>query len=147
MRRTATKVDIGADARSMRRRAEQGTLNAMTHTMPVTGDYRIDRDQSTLTFRTRHMFGLAPVHGTFELRDGHIHVAERPEDSVVRATIAADSVNTRNTTRDTMVRTQYLDTDAFPDIAFVSTGADSHGDDWVLRGQLTVRGRTHPVDL
>jgi polyisoprenoid-binding protein YceI len=33
---------------------------------PQLGRYDIDPDRSSVTFRTRHLFGLAPVHGTFD---------------------------------------------------------------------------------
>jgi hypothetical protein len=32
--------------------------------IPQLGRYAIDRRASTVTFRSRHLFGLAPVHGT-----------------------------------------------------------------------------------
>jgi len=39
-------------------------------TSPQLGRYDIDRERSTVTFRTRHLFGLAPVRGTFTLKAG-----------------------------------------------------------------------------
>lgn len=116
--------------------------------IPPTGDYRIDPNRSTVSFTTRHMFGLAPVRGTFPIREGHIHVGDPVRDSVVRATIGAAGVYTGNTIRDAMVGSaQYLDTERHPDIAFVSTGLEETGGRWILRGSLTVRGCTRPLDV
>ena len=37
---------------------------------PRPGRYDIDTSYSSVTFRTRHLFGLAPVHGSFAIRNG-----------------------------------------------------------------------------
>jgi polyisoprenoid-binding protein YceI len=117
-----------------------------THRIPV-GDYRIDRTRSEIRFTTRHMFGLGKVRGTFQLRDGYLYVGETPAESAARATIAADSIDTRNSMRDTTVRHQYLDVATYPDIVFTSTGMVADDRDWLMHGQLTVCGRTRPIDL
>jgi polyisoprenoid-binding protein YceI len=123
--------------------------------VPAVGSYRIEPGESTISFATRHMFGLAPVRGTFALRDGVVHVADPAETSTVRATIAAGSVDTGLAARDNTVRSrQYLDVTQHPDITFTADGLahgldDAVDDDggWVLRGTLTVRGRTEPLDV
>jgi polyisoprenoid-binding protein YceI len=117
-------------------------------TVPAAGTYRIDRAHSSITFATRHLFGLAPVRGTFRLRDGHIHVADPLSGSTARAVVAADSFHTGSAARDRQIRSaRYLDAAGHPDIAFASTALAREGDGWVLRGSLTVRGRTCPVDV
>ncbi len=118
-----------------------------TVTIPTAGTYRIEPGESTISFATRHLFGLAPVHGTFALRDGVVHVASPVEATTVRATIAAGSVDTGLAARDDTVRSkQYLDVAAHPDITFTANGVARDGG-WVLRGELTVRGRTEPLDV
>lgn len=118
---------------------------------PAAGGYRIEPAESTISFATRHIFGLAPVRGTFALRTGHIEVAHPVHGSTVRATVAADSFYTGLSARDTMVSSkQYLDTERHPDITFVAkqVAHDVTPDSgWVLRGTLTVRGRTEPLDV
>jgi polyisoprenoid-binding protein YceI len=115
-------------------------------TIPAAGTYRIDRARSSITFATRHLFGLAPVRGTFRLRDGHVHVADPPAGSTARVVIAADSFHTGTAARDRQVRSaRYLDAAGHPDIVFASTALARAGDGWVLHGSLTVRGRTCPV--
>jgi polyisoprenoid-binding protein YceI len=131
--------------------------NRMTSTetveVPAVGSYRIEPGESTISFATRHMFGLAPVRGTFALREGVVHVADPAETSTVRATIAADSIDTGLAARDNTVRSrQYLDVAQHPDITFAADGLapgvdDDVDDGWVLRGTLTVRGRTEPLDV
>jgi polyisoprenoid-binding protein YceI len=111
------------------------------------GGYRIEPSESTISFATRHIFGLAPVRGTFALRDGHIEVADPVTGSTVRATVAAGSIDTGLSIRDTTVSSkQYLDAEKHPDITFVAREVASDGG-WVLRGTLTVRGRTEPLNV
>jgi len=38
--------------------------------LPAVGTYRIDPSTSTITFTTRHMFGLGAVKGSFDLNSG-----------------------------------------------------------------------------
>jgi polyisoprenoid-binding protein YceI len=68
------------------------------------GTYRIDAEASRIGFKTRHMFGLGPVKGTFALTTGEITVADVPERSSVQATASAASFNTRNPLRDVRPR-------------------------------------------
>ncbi len=115
-------------------------------TIPATGEYRIDPARSSISFTTRHLFGLASVAGTFRLRSGHLQVADRLDESAARAVIAAESFHTGSSTRDDHVRSpRYLDAGAHPDIVFASTGLALTEDGWILRGTLTVRGRPSPV--
>ncbi|GAB3463603.1 YceI family protein [Actinophytocola sediminis] len=116
--------------------------------IPVAGVYRLDAAASTISFTTRHMFGLAAVRGTFAPRAGLIEVADPVTASTVRATVAADSVDTGLGARDRMVRSAtYLDTEQHPEFTFVSTEVAREGEHWVLRGTLTVRGVSQRIDV
>lgn len=111
---------------------------------PILGAYRIEAGESTIEFATRHLFGLAPVRGTFPLREGIVHVAEPAEASMVRATIDAGGFDTGNPQRDEHVRSaRFLDTASHPEIVFVANGVH----EGVLKGTLTVKGRTEPLDV
>jgi polyisoprenoid-binding protein YceI len=108
------------------------------------GRYAIDTERSTVTFRTRHLFGLAPVRGTVAVRAGTIEVAEPLAASGVRVEIDAASFATGNGRRDETVRSaRYLDVAHHPVLTFVAERLD--GD--FLAGTLTVRGVTRPVRL
>jgi polyisoprenoid-binding protein YceI len=123
---------------------------------PPPGRYAINPERSTVTFTTRHLFGLAPVRGTLALRDGQVDVAETPGDSAVQARVAVSTFRTGNDARDaTVLSPRLLDAEAHPSLTFTSTGLsglpggpagprdDSH---WVLRGELAVRGVSRPVE-
>ena len=124
------------------------TTNAVQNAVavPATGTYDIDPTRSTITFTTRHLFGLAPVRGSFRLRAGTIRIAEQLAESTARAWIDADSFHTTVAARDRAVRSAtYLDTTNHPDIQFAATGLTRDEDGWALTGTLTVRGRTRPL--
>jgi polyisoprenoid-binding protein YceI len=112
------------------------------------GTYRIDGERCLITFRTRHLFGLGPVRGTFHVRSGEIRLAERAQDAAVRATVDAASFRTGNPARDSAVRSpRLLSTGQYPVFTFTSTEVAESGGRWVVRGRLVVRDAEHPVEL
>jgi polyisoprenoid-binding protein YceI len=115
-----------------------------TEATPQLGRYQIDPSGSTVTFRTRHLFGLAPVRGRFAVRAGTVDVAEPLADSRIHAEIEVGSFHTRNPMRDARVRSaRFLAADEYPVLAFSSAGLDGQ----VLAGTLTVRELTRPVSV
>ena len=113
---------------------------------PRLGRYQIDVSQSRVTFRTRHMFGLGPVRGTFAIRSGSVDIAEPLADSAVQAEIDAASFRTGNEQRDqSVLSARLLDATRYPVISF----RDGHvgADGTTIRGTLTVREVARPVSL
>ena len=97
-----------------------------------------------MAFRTRHLFGLAPVRGTFRVQAGTVDVTEPLASSRVRLEIDAASFRTGLGARDVTVRSaRFLDTGWHPVMVFVAETTD--GD--TLDGALTVCGTTGPVRL
>jgi polyisoprenoid-binding protein YceI len=112
--------------------------------IPRPGRYEIDISYSAVTFRTRHLFGLAPVRGSFAIRAGTIDIDEPLAYSSAFVQIDAASFRTGNGQRDDQVRSErFLDTDRYPVITFRSEGVDG----LALTGMLTVRNVTMPVTL
>ena len=111
---------------------------------PQPGRYEIDTTRSAVTFRTRHMFGLAPVRGSFAIRDGTVEVAGPPTNPGIYAEIEAASFRTGNGQRDSVVRSaRLLAASQYPVMTFRS----GHLDGLALTGTLTVRDVTRPVSL
>jgi polyisoprenoid-binding protein YceI len=111
---------------------------------PQLGRYEIDASSSTVRFRTRHLFGLGPVRGSFAVLAGTVDVAEPLAGSRIRAEIDAASFRTGNPARDAAVRSaRFLDTRTHPVITFSSERTDGS----TLAGTLTVRDVTRPVAL
>jgi polyisoprenoid-binding protein YceI len=118
--------------------------HATSTTTPQLGRYEIDTGRSTVTFRTRHLLGLAPVRGRLAIRGGTVDIAEPLAASAVHAEIDAASCHTRSPQRDASVRSaRLLDAARYPVITFVSDRVD----DTELAGLLTVRGVTRPITL
>ncbi|MFD0554781.1 YceI family protein [Streptomyces rectiviolaceus] len=89
--------------------------------MPKSGTYEIDPTASTVRFRTRTVFGLFPVRGTFGIDRGRITVTDAVEESSVDVTIRADTFDSGLERRDRHVASgDYLDAAAYPDIEFRS---------------------------
>lgn len=116
-------------------------------TVPEAATYEIDPSHSNVEFVVRHM-GLAKVRGRFNEFTGSIRVAEDLTASTAEATIQAASIDTQDENRDGHLRTEdFLAVEQYPTLEFRSTGVRQVGDDWVVDGDLTIRGVTRPVSL
>ena len=123
-------------------------MNTELQTMqaPRLGRYEIDASRSRVTFRTRHMFGLGPVRGTFAIRSGTVAIAEPLADSAIHAEIDTASFKTRNRQRDpNVLSARFLDAARFPVISFRDGLVCADGK--TIRGTLTVREVSRPVSL
>jgi polyisoprenoid-binding protein YceI len=99
--------------------------------VPRTGRYTIDTGGSTMTFKSRHLFGLAPVTGRFSIRQGTTEVADPIADSRVHVEIDAASFHTGGRQRDADVRSaRFLDVERHPTMTFTSQRLERSGDGW-----------------
>src|SRR5260370_28939973 len=115
---------------------------------PPAGRYAIDPARSSVTFVTRHMFGLGKVRGRLEVTRGVITIADPPEDSRVEAEVSASSFSTRNFMRDPQVRPRlFLDVRRHPAISFSSDSIRQRQGGCSVAGLATVKGRTAPGEL
>ncbi|SFQ52067.1 Polyisoprenoid-binding protein YceI [Amycolatopsis arida] len=113
----------------------------------LAGTWDIDPVHSDVSFTVRHL-GVSKVRGSFGEFSGEITTAESITDSTVIATIQAAGIDTNNEQRDGHVRSaDFLDVERFPTLTFRSTGIRVDGEDYLIDGELTVRGVTRPVTL
>ncbi|SRR6266568_8214563 len=68
--------------------------------IPATGTYRIDPASSSVSFTTRHLFGLGAVKGTFGVLSGEVTIADPVTASTARAVIDAASFSGGHPQRD-----------------------------------------------
>jgi polyisoprenoid-binding protein YceI len=118
-------------------------------TIPTAGTYEMDPAHKLVGFVARHMM-VAKVRGHFEEATATITVGENPLESSVTASIKAASITTGVADRDNHLRSDdFLKTEEFPTIEFQSLGGvkEVNGNEFVLPGELTVRGVTRKVDL
>ncbi|UOQ60766.1 YceI family protein [Leucobacter rhizosphaerae] len=110
-----------------------------------TGTWTIDPTHSEVGFSVRHL-AISKVKGKFENFDATFVTAENPLDSTVTASAEVASVNTNEKNRDGHLRTgDFFAAEEFPQLTFVSTGAREDGGDFLVDGDLTLRGVTKPV--
>ncbi len=113
----------------------------------LAGTWDIDAAHSTVGFSVRHMM-VSKVRGYFTQFSGEIVTAEDPARSSVTATIDMDSIDTRQEQRDAHIRSaDFFDVGNHTVMTFRSTGVVAKGDDWVVEGDLTIKGITKPVTL
>jgi len=112
------------------------------------GVWTVDPNFSTIGFRAKSMWGLAPVKGRFTEFTGDGQITDT-QTIFGRIDIQTASLDTKLGVRDEHLRSaQYFDAEQYPDISVVVTGADAiNGDTVDLRAQLTVKGSTAPLPL
>jgi polyisoprenoid-binding protein YceI len=113
----------------------------------VVGTWDIDPAHSTVGFSVRHMM-VSKVRGYFREFSGEIVTAADPSQSSVTATVDMDSIDTRQEQRDAHIKSaDFFDVGNHTVMTFRSTGVRNHGEDWVVDGELTLKGNTKPVTL
>lgn len=120
-----------------------------TATIPgyIVGTWQIDPAHSDISFSVRHMM-VSKVKGRFGVFSGTLVTAENPLDSTVRATIDATSIDTNQEQRDAHIKSaDFFEVETYPTFEFTSTGITADGDDFVLNGDLTIKGHTKNVAL
>jgi polyisoprenoid-binding protein YceI len=117
-------------------------------TIPTAGTYLLDQAHRRVGFVARHMM-VSKVRGEFTDATATITIGEDPLQSSVTATIQAASITTGQSDRDAHMRSgDFLEVEKFPTLEFRSTGVKSrHGNEFVLSGDLTIKGVTRPVEL
>ena len=114
----------------------------------ISGDYTIDPTHSRLGFSTRHAM-VTTVRGHFTEFSGTAHVdAATPANSSVSLTIQTASVDTGVADRDGHLKSaDFFDADNNKEITFSSTKVERDGDDWVITGDLAIKGETKSVTI
>ena len=120
---------------------------AETTTIPgyVTGTWTIDPVHSEVGFSVRHMM-VSKVRGKFTSFEGSIVTGENPLESSVTATVELTSIDTGNVDRDNHIRSaDFFETDKHTTMTYKSTGVRADGDEYVLDGEITLKGITKSV--
>ncbi len=113
----------------------------------VAGTWTVDKAHSEVGFSIRHL-AISKVKGKFTDFDATFVTGEDPLQSSVTASAKVASIDTNQPQRDGHLRTgDFFDAEAFPEITFVSTGVRQSGDDFVVDGDLTIKGTTKPVSF
>ena len=122
-------------------------LPADTTPAALSGTYVLDPAHTRIGFVARHAM-VTKVRGSFSdfTATAELDFAD-PTRSTAEVVIQAASIDTGQAQRDEHLRTNdFFDVPSFPTWTFRSTSVEVKGDDqFVLHGDLTVKGTTQPV--
>lgn len=111
--------------------------------------WTLDPAHSRIGFSVKHMM-VSTARGEFKSYSGSLNLdTEDFTRSSVEGEIEVASIDTGNTDRDTHLRNNdFFDAPTFPKITFKSTRIERKaGDEYVVYGDLTIRGITKEVAL
>ncbi len=114
----------------------------------ISGDYVIDPTHTRLGFSVRHAM-VTTVRGQFSTFAGTATIdAVNPANSKVQLSIETASIETGVADRDGHLKSaDFFDADNNKEITFSSTKVERDGDDWVITGDLAIKGQTNPVTI
>ncbi len=113
----------------------------------VAGTWAIDPVHSEVGFSVRHMM-VSKVRGKFTKFSGELVTASDVLDSSVTAEIDLASIETGAEQRDAHLRSpDFFDTENHPQMTYRSTGIRRDGGDFIVDGELTLKGVTRSVPL
>ncbi len=120
----------------------------MTDLSNVSGTWNLDVAHTRVGFSAKHAM-VTTVRGAFGEFEGSLTLdGHNPAGSKAEVTIQAASFGSGNEQRDGHVRGEdFLDVANYPTLTFRSTSVRTDGDDFVLVGDLTIRGTTRPVEI
>jgi polyisoprenoid-binding protein YceI len=110
--------------------------------------WMLDTVHSEVTFKVKHLV-ISSVTGKFKSFEGTVE-SDKDDftDARINFSTAVDSIDTGNEQRDGHLKSpDFFDAANHPKITFVSTGVTKKGSDYLIQGDLTLRGTTKPVEL
>ncbi|HLU61501.1 MAG TPA: YceI family protein [Gammaproteobacteria bacterium] len=111
--------------------------------------FTIDKGHTFINFKVSHI-GFSWLPGRFTDFDGTLVYDEaNPANSKVEFTVNMPSLNTDHAERDKHLRSSdFLEADKYRTAKFVSTAYEKKSEnDITLRGNLTIKGKTQPVEF
>jgi polyisoprenoid-binding protein YceI len=109
--------------------------------------WTIDPVHSEVGFSVRHMM-VSKVRGRFTRFSGEIVTAEDPAQSSVTAEIDLTSINTGQEQRDEHIKSaDFFEVETYPTMTYRSIGIKVEDGEYVLEGELTLKGVTRTVPL
>src|SRR5215469_9600655 len=113
----------------------------------VAGTWTIDPVHSEIGFSVRHMM-VSKVRGKFTNFSGEIVTGDDPLKSSATAVIDLKSISTGQDQRDEHIRSaDFFEVETYPTMTYRSTGIRVEDGEYVLDGDLTLKGVTRSVPL
>jgi polyisoprenoid-binding protein YceI len=138
---------MGVNGMATTRQETDPRLPAKLADGSLAGVWKLEPSQSSVSLRSRSMWGLLPVKGAFGRVSGDGVVSPRGH-ATGTISVATASVDTKNNKRDTHLRSaDFFDSENYPYIVF-TVGAMTLTDGGVtIAGTLRVRDSTQALDL
>ncbi len=109
--------------------------------------WNIDPVHSEVGFSVRHMM-VSKVRGRFTKFSGQLVTGENPLQSSVTAEIDLASINTGQEQRDQHIQSaDFFEVETYPTMTYKSTGIRVEDGEYILDGDLTLKGVTKNVPL
>ena len=120
----------------------------MTDFSAYDGTWTIDPTHTRLGFTARHAM-VTKVRGQFDEFSGTLTIdAANPSASTAEVAVQLASVNTGTADRDAHLRgADCFDVENNKEMTFSSTAVKQDGDEFVMLGDLTIKGVSRPVEL
>jgi polyisoprenoid-binding protein YceI len=113
-------------------------------TVIPTGTWTIDPAWSSLEFEVRKL-GLVTIKGRVPGFSGTAHGGE---NGSIEGTVDATTITTFAADRDAHIQSpEFFDTSRYPELRFSSTSIATDEGEVVVKGDLTIKGITKPVEL
>lgn len=110
--------------------------------------WNLDTAHSEVQFKVRHMM-VSNVSGYFRNFSGTLTAeADDLNDAQFDFEAQIDSIDTRQADRDGHLKSpDFFDAANHPALSFNSTSVQANGEDWIIKGDMTIRGTTLPIEL
>ena len=109
----------------------------------------IDPAHTEILFKVKHLV-ITTVSGGFDKFDGTVHTnGDDFTDAQIEFKADVNSINTNQPDRDNHLKSpDFFDAASYPELAFISKSLRKKGNsDFILTGDLTIRGTTKQVEL
>ena len=124
------------------------TATERATTATATETWVIDSYHSEIQFKVKHLV-ITTVTGKFSSFSGKV-ISENDDFSDAKVWFSADinSISTGAEARDNHLKSpDFFDAEGHPQLTFESTGFEKRGNDYIMKGDLTIRGVTKPIEL
>jgi polyisoprenoid-binding protein YceI len=122
-------------------------LRELLHSGELAGSWTLDAARSEVRLKTRHTWGLAPLTGHFRQVSASGTVTAAGDVAGV-LTVAAASIDTKNSRRDAHLRSaDFFNVASHPDFTFTVDGVTTADDGARVAGSITIAGQARPLSF
>ena len=119
------------------------TTTEIRHSLP-TGTWQLDPVHSSIGFEIEYMVGA--FRGQFRDVEASLAVDGDVASLTGAAKVASVDVKDENLAAH-LQSPEFFDVERYPELRFVSTDVGGGGEDLTVRGEITIKGVTQPVEL